>query len=307
MDAAYATELPGSDSLPIFSSPAGRAEVLAAYQAVVDAWPLPFSELYIPTSFGETHVIASGPQDAPPIVLLHALLATATSWYRNVESLSQAHRVYAVDIIGEGNPSRPVRPIKSLDDFLQWFTELIDALGIETLSLVGNSYGGFTGAYYAMKLPDRVRKLVLIGPAATIYKMMPFYLHMFFPKFFYMVIPKLPGIKRKMRGSLNWMHAGLPYDPLWEPVFFRSMVYGGLINQVMPRVYTREELAQIKAPVMFIFGEQEVIYNNLKSAVQAAKELVPGCRVEMVPSAHHITALAQPEMVNQCILQFLDE
>lgn len=307
MDAAYATELPGSDSLPIFASPAGRDEVLAAYQAVVDAWPVPYTERYVPTSFGETHVIASGPQDAPPIVLLHALLATATSWYRNVESLSQAHRVYAVDIIGEGNPSRPVRPIKSLDDFLQWFTELIDALGIETLSLVGNSYGGFTGAYYAMKLPDRVRKLVLIGPAATIYKMTPFYLHMFFPKFIYIIIPKLPGLKRTMHSSLNWMHAGLPHDPLWEPVFFRSMVYGGLINQVMPRVYTQEEFAQIKAQVMFIFGEEEVIYNNLKSAVRAAKELVPDCQVEMVPDAHHITALAQPEMVNQRLSQFLAE
>jgi len=266
---------------------------------------VPFTEMYIPTSFGETHVIASGPQDGPAIVLLHALLATATSWYRNVEGLSQSHRVYAVDIVGEGNLSRPVKPIKSLDDFLQWFTELIDALGIETLSLIGNSYGGFTGAYYAMKLPDQVRKLVLIGPAATIYKMTPFYLHMFFPKFIYMVAPKFPGLKRTMRGSINWMHAGLPYNPLWEPVFYRSMVYGGLINQVMPRVYTKEEFAQIKAPVMFIFGEEEVIYNNLKSAVRAAKELVHGCRVEMVPSAHHIAALAQPELVNQLLLQFI--
>jgi pimeloyl-ACP methyl ester carboxylesterase len=53
------------------------------------------------------------------------------------------------------------------------FDGLLDGLGIDTLFLVGNSYGGFTAAYYAMKLPDRVRKLVLVGPASTIHARRP--------------------------------------------------------------------------------------------------------------------------------------
>jgi pimeloyl-ACP methyl ester carboxylesterase len=77
--------------------------------------------------------------------------------------------------------------------------------------LVG-TYGGFTGAYYAMKLPERIRKLVLIGPAATISPMRPFMLHMFIPKAMYMFFPKLPGLKRTMHRSMAWMHR-LPYDP----------------------------------------------------------------------------------------------
>jgi pimeloyl-ACP methyl ester carboxylesterase len=293
-----------SDYLSVFTSVEGQSEVMRAYQAVMEKWPSPYEELTIQTSFGETHVIANGPLDAPPVVLLHALLATATSWYRNVETLAQTYRVYSVDIVGEGNKSRPVNPITSLDDFLRWFTELIDGLGIKTLYLVGNSYGGFTGAYYAMKLPDRVRKLVLIGPAATIYAMMPFNLHMFVPKAMYMFFPKLPGIQRIMRWSSQWMHKDLPPDPLWEPLFYRLMVYGGLINQVFPRVYKGEELAEIQAQVLFIFGEKEAIYNNLQSAVRAARELVPNAEIEMIPNAHHVTALAQPDLVNRRLLQF---
>src|SRR5512143_1407210 len=119
-----------STNLPVFTSPEGKTEVMCAYQAILDRWPVPYEELTISTCFGETHVIASGPENAQPVVLLHALLATATSWYRNVEALSQTYRVYAIDIIGEGNKSCPVKPITSLDDFLQWFTELIDGLGI---------------------------------------------------------------------------------------------------------------------------------------------------------------------------------
>jgi pimeloyl-ACP methyl ester carboxylesterase len=293
-----------STFIPVFTSPEGEKEILCAYDALMKQWSIPYQELTVPTSFGETHIIASGPEGAPPVVLLHALLATATSWYQNVEALSQLYRVYVVDVIGEGNKSRPVKPIASMDDFLQWFTELIDGLGIDTLYLVGNSYGGFTAAYYAMKLKERIRKLVLIGPAATIAPMRPFLFHMFIPKAIYIFLPKLPGQKSLMRRSVDWMRNGLAPDPLWEPVFYNSMLYGGLINQVFPRVYSKDEFAQIKARTLLILGEKEAIYNNLYSAIQAARKLIPGVQVDVIPSAHHITALAQPQKVNQSLLQF---
>jgi pimeloyl-ACP methyl ester carboxylesterase len=294
-----------SDPVSVFTSPEGQSEILQAYQAVMDCWPVPYQELTVKTSFGETHVIASGSEDAPPVVLLHALLATATSWYRTVGALSQTYRVYAVDIIGEGNRSQPVKPIKSLDDFRQWFTEVIDGLEIETLYVVGNSYGGFTAAYYAMHLPERIRKLVLVGPAATIAPMRPFFRHMFIPKMVYMFFPRLPGMKKAMRASVDWMYAGLPRDPLWDAVFYNSMLYGGLINQVFPRVYKKEEFAQIKARTLLIVGEREAIYNNWSSAVRSARALMPNLEVAFIPDAHHITAIAQPDRVNQCVLHFL--
>lgn len=290
--------------VPVFTSPEGESEVIYSYQRILDKWPVSYRELTIPTSFGDTHVIASGPKDAPPVVLLHALFATAASWYRNVEALSQSHRVYAVDVIGEANKSCPIKPITSMDDFLQWFTEMIDGLGIDTLYLVGNSYGGFTAAYYAMKLPKRILKLVLIGPAATIHSMLPFYVHMFIPKAMYGFFPKLPGVKSTMCRSVDWMHNGVSRDPLWEPLFYRSMVYGGLINRVFPRVYSKEEFAQINARTLLMLGEKEMIYNNLQAAVRAARERIPGVQIELIPDAHHITALAQPEIVNQKILEF---
>jgi pimeloyl-ACP methyl ester carboxylesterase len=157
-----------------------------------------------------------------------------------------------------------------------------------------------------MKLPERIRKLVLIGPAATISPMRPFYTHMFIPKAMYGFFPKLPGLKRVMRSSVDWMHKGLPYDPLWEPLFYNSMVYGGLINQVFPRLYSKEEFAQIKAKVLLLLGEKEAIYNNLASAIRSARELIPNVQVEIIPAAHHVTAVSNPERVNQKLLEFFD-
>lgn len=290
--------------IPVFTSAEGEKEIMHAYDAIMDNWHVPYEELTLSTSFGETHVIASGPEDATPVVLLHALLAGSVSWYRNVEALSRSYRVYAVDVIGEGNKSRPVKPITTLDGFLGWFTEVIDGLGVDMLYLVGNSYGGFTAAYYAMKLPERIRKLVLIGPAATISPMRPFMLHMFIPKAMYMFLPGVPGLKHTMHHGVKWMHKGLPIDPLWEPFFYNSMVHGGLINQVFPRVYSKEEFTQIKAKVLLILGEQEAIYNNLQSAIRSAQELIPEVQIEIIPTAHHVTAVANPEKVNQKLLEF---
>lgn len=293
-----------SNHIPVFVSPEGEKVVMDAYQAVLDKWPVAYKEFAIPTSFGETYVIASGPVNAPPVVLIHTLLVSSASWYRNVEALSQSYRVFAIDVAGEGNKSQPVKPITSLDDFLLWFTEVIDSLGIDTLYLVGNSYGGFTAAYYAMKLPDRIRKLVLIGPAATITPMRPFYLHMFIHKTIYGFFPKVPGISSVTRGSVDWVHKGLPSDPLWEPFFYASMIHGGLINQVFPRMYSKEEFAQIKANVLLILVEREAIYNNLGSAMRSARKLIPNVEIEIIAATHHITALADPDSVNRKLLQF---
>jgi pimeloyl-ACP methyl ester carboxylesterase len=291
-------------TIPVFTSAHGEFEIMAAYERLMRSWPVPHDVLTVPTSFGDTHVIAGGPPDAPPVVFLHALFATATSWYRNVGEMSRFHRTYCVDVIGEANKSRPTRPVASMDDFLQWFTELIDGLGIDTLYLIGNSYGGFTAAHYAMKLPDRVRKLVLVGPASTIHSMRPFMLHMFLPKGLYQAVPLLPGLDKAMRSSVTWMHAGLPADPLWEPLFLAAMKHGKLINRVFPRVYTREELGDITASVLLVLGDREVVYGDLSSAIQAAKETMPKAGVIVVPEAHHITALARPDIVNRELMRF---
>lgn len=277
---------------------------MRAYDAVMDAWPIDYEELGVATSFGDTHVIAGGPHDGPPVVLLHALFATAASWYLNVEALSHHYRTYCVDVIGEANKSTPTRLITSMDDFLQWFDELLDGLGIDNLFLVGNSYGGFTAAYYAIKLPERVRKLVLIGPASTIHPMRPFMLHMFVPKALYMAAPWLPGSGRVMRAGVDWMHAGVAPDPLWTPLFVEAMTHGRLINRVFPRVYEKDDLAAISAPVLLILGEREVIYGDLGETIRAAKDLIPELDVTVIPDAHHITAIAQPDAVNRELMRF---
>jgi pimeloyl-ACP methyl ester carboxylesterase len=296
------------DYLPVFTSSEGEVETLRAYQAVLDRWPCPYTELDVPTRFGQTHVTASGPETAPAVVFLHAYFATAMSWYRTVGALNQSYRTYAVDVLGDANKSRPVRPVTSPEDFLQWFTDLVDGLGIEEFCLVGNSFGAFMAAYCAMQLPERVRRLVLIGPAATFHGIRPFYTHMFVPKALYLFFPWLPGQPRVMRRSVDWMRVGLPSEHLWEELFYLVMMHGNTRVQLFPRVYKAAELAQIQAPTLLLLGDREKVYSASPEKVSArAKRLMPGIQVEIIPGAHHITALAQPDLVNASLLRFFQD
>lgn len=290
--------------LSVFASPSGEATTLAAYDALVGRWPVAHTELDIPTSFGLTHVIASGRPDAEPVVLLHAYFATATSWYRTAGALSQSYRVYAVDVVGDVGKSRPNRPLRSLDEFAQWLAELSDALGITHMHLVGNSIGGFIAAGCAMRLQNRVDKLVLISPAATIHPMPAFYFHMFIPKLLHLFLPWLPGYRRAVDRAVDWMNARLPSDGPWDELFRLALLHGTGTNQVFPRVYKADEFAQIKAPTLLLVGDHEQIYPP-SAAIAAAVRLMPGIQTALIPGAHHIAAVAQPELVNQRLLEFL--
>jgi pimeloyl-ACP methyl ester carboxylesterase len=239
------------------------------------------------------------------VILLHALFATATSWYRTVGALSARHRSYAVDLVGDPNPSRPTRPITSEADYVRWVTEVADGLGVSRFDLVGNSLGGFVAAASAMELGDRVRRLVLLSPAATFHPMPAFYVHMFAPKLLALALPWLPGRARAMRRAVDWMRAGLPSDGPWDELFQQMLVHGKGTSRVFPRVFGREELARIVAPTLLLVGDHETIY-PVDAVVRDARALMPGIQVQIVPGAHHVACVAQPEAVNARLLAFLE-
>jgi len=146
-----------------FKTRDGETAFLTAYDTALKSWPVPYEELDIPTCFGTTHVIVTGPADAPPLVLLHGYMATSTMWLPNIADFSRQHRVYAIDVMGQASRSVPGDPIRDRADFVTWLTATLDGLRLGRISLVGMSFGGWIALGYAIAAPERVQKLVLLS------------------------------------------------------------------------------------------------------------------------------------------------
>lgn len=195
--------------IPVFRSPEIEAQYNTAYDSALRQWSVPYDELYVPTRFGNTHIIVSGPKSATPLVLLHPAGCGATIWYRNVGPFSQHYRTYAVDTIGEVNKSIVTRPVRSRQEFADWIVDLFNGLQIEKADMVGNSFRGFLTLNTALYLPERVKKVILISPAVTFAQMWPSFWHVFIPSY---VIGPLINSESLILQGYEWMWQGFPKD-----------------------------------------------------------------------------------------------
>jgi pimeloyl-ACP methyl ester carboxylesterase len=296
-----------AEKLRHFFSPELETEFNKAYDTAMQQWPIPFDDLFISTSFGNSHVVASGPLDADPVVLLNPGGGSAMIWNHNIEPLSQHFRAYAVDVIGEMNKSEPTRPIRNHSDFKQWMTELMNGLQIQSAHIIGNSNGGFFTLETAYLLPKRTEKVVLISPAATFIQMWVWWLKLLIPA--HMVAPLIHS-ESMVHNAYDWLWQGFPRAPAYARLKDIAVVagyprYRPSINTFAPHVFSDAELRQIQAPVLLLIGDHEVIY-NADQVIRRATRLVPNLRAEIVPNANHCAQYTAPEFVNHEILKFLN-
>ena len=102
----------------------------------------------------------------PPVILLHGSGAGASSWSNfalNIGVLSQHYRVLAVDQPGYGKSDPWVLKEPRNTTNAKAVKDLMDKLGVEKASLVGNSMGGATALAFAVDYPDRLHKMILMG------------------------------------------------------------------------------------------------------------------------------------------------
>lgn len=288
--------------ISVFRSAEGEAQYLEAYDTVLKQWPVPYQELYIPTLLGDTHVIASGKADAPPVVLLHPSGAGAVIWHRNVSAFSEHFRTYAVDTVGEPNKSIMTRPIKGKSQrqlYAAWFTDLINGLGIDRTHIVGNSFGGFLTLNSVLYAPERIKKAVLISPAATFVQIWSWSLH-FMPS---IAVGRLTGSKRAMLRPYAWIWQNFPIDD--NIAKLRTLTaLEGRHRHSSPSVFSDKELGEIRTPILLLIGDREVIYDPRK-VIDMATRKVSGLRAEIVPNANHNAEYTAAEAINTKTIGFL--
>lgn len=104
----------------------------------------------------------------PPVVMLHGGGPGASgisNYSRNIDALAQHFRVIVPDMPGYGRSTKKPDHTDTYRYIADMIRGLLDHLGIDTAHLVGNSLGGAAVLRLTLDTPDRVGKLVLMGPA----------------------------------------------------------------------------------------------------------------------------------------------
>jgi pimeloyl-ACP methyl ester carboxylesterase len=278
---------------------------LAAYKAAMKSWPVPWEEIEVSNRFGRTYVIASGPEDAPPLVLLHGFFTTLILWTPNISELSKGYRVYAIDIIGNRNRSIPDEPISNSDEIIEWLGLTLTGLGLDCVHLMGMSFGAWLAMKFSMAVPERVKKLALISPAASLLPLVKqFTLRV--------MLSMLPPKQFWFKSLMGWM--GIKGGPGNDfPQRLLNLMWLGTEHiemsaetmRVMPTVFSDDELGTLRIPVQLLIGENEVIYNAAK-ALARAKRLIPDLIGELVPNCGHDISFSQYKIVDERVLAFLN-
>lgn len=282
--------------LPIFTTAEGRAQYMAAYEAMFSLWKVPHDAIEVKTGYGSTYINISGPGDGYPLVLLHAAGLSSTVWFANIAELSTQHRVYAVDVIGDAGKSVADRLLETRTDYAKWLKEVLDGLDIERCDLLGHSYGGWLTLNMALAYPKRLRKIVLLAPAAS-----------FRPLGFITKLILYLGEFKIGPPARSILKATVSKGTVLEEIFIHLMEevtrYCAPAS-MYPTVFTDEELKQIDLPTLLLIGAAEKIYNPSK-AIERAQCRLPNLTAEIIPNAGHLLIMDQPEIINACILKFL--
>jgi 2-hydroxymuconate-semialdehyde hydrolase len=105
-----------------------------------------------------------------PVLLIHGSgpgVSAFVNWRLVMPELAKQSRVIAPDMVGFGFTERPAGYEYTMQNWVRQAIDLLDALGLKQVDLVGNSFGGALSLALTIHHPERVRRLVLMGAAGV--------------------------------------------------------------------------------------------------------------------------------------------
>jgi pimeloyl-ACP methyl ester carboxylesterase len=247
-----------------------------------------------------------GPQDAPTLLFIHGYPLNRRIWQPQLEGLSGAARVLALDLRGHGE-SQIVPGPYWMDTLAGDCAAFLDALGISRPVVVcGLSMGGYVAMAFYRQYELRIAGLILSatragadteqaranrdkaahlareeGPLAVAESMLP-----------KMLAPKTYDRKPELVESVRKIMESTPVEA----------IEGDLIG-MRERPDSMETLKEVLAPTLILHGADDQII-PVKEA-EAMHRAVSHSDLELIPNAGHLLNLEQPEMFNHAVRFFL--
>ncbi|GAA4618263.1 alpha/beta hydrolase [Saccharopolyspora hordei] len=256
--------------------------------------PVPGGELY-------AEVVGSG----PPVVLLHAGFLGVQMWDEQLE-LAAEHQLVRYEARSHGRSSTAMRDHHPSEDL----RAVLDHLGLERVSLVGNSMGGGTSLTFALLHPDRVDRMVLFGPGVPPVEFRdPFILEHHREE---EAAKRAMDADRFLDNALEYAVDGPHRRPdQVDPEVrrrCREMAATTVLNHHtatgrLLEVDVRSRLEEIAAPTVLVVGELES--SDLHRMAREAARRMPHAELVEFGGCGHMTNMEDPQRANDLIRRHL--
>ena len=222
-----------------------------------------------------------------PLVLLHGGMCPAETFDGQTPALAGEYRVYVPERRGHGRTPDVDGPI-TYDVMAADTIAFMEAAGIASAHLVGFSDGALVALLVALRRPELVRRLVLIGQAVNFEHMLP-EMRAFMEV---LSVDDLPPMLRALYAAAS------PDGPEHFDVVFGKCA---AMWRTDPGI-AFAQLEQLTAPTLLLCGDRDMVSLEHAAAMQRA---LPDVQVGVVPGATHGLPMEKPELTNRLLLEFL--
>jgi pimeloyl-ACP methyl ester carboxylesterase len=281
-----------------------------------DAGGMRYEIEVVPTGKARISTLFAGPVDAQPLVLLHGLGATKSSWLPIVPALAKKYRVLAIDLPGFGASSKPIGAYSAA-----WFADhvyaLIDRLGHERVLLGGNSMGGRISMEMALREPDRIGAIACLCPAAAFsHRPLVWAARIARPEFGVLAarLPRgrvLDGLKELFavpgRVEDSWYEAAVDdFLQVWRNPRARMAFFAALRHIYIEEPYGDEgfwgRLAAMESPAMYVYGRKDALITS--RFAQKVRATVPAANVNVWNDCGHVPQIEFPDRTTRALTKF---
>lgn len=278
--------------MSIYKTSEAQAKIMALYEQKLAACGLEkYESRFVKTSAGQTHVIVSGEETLPPLVVLHGINAGAPVSLEAMSDLYGKYRIYAVDTIGQATRSAETRLSVKDNSYGQWLGEVMEQLGLPKAAVVGISYGGFLLQKLIMAHPEKVQKAIFVVPGGVVNSgLMLSMQKLFIPMLRYFVTRKDKDLQRFISSFYSEIDD-------YALAFQRETLLGLKMDYQRPPLLTKEAVEGFDAPVYAIVVDDDVFFPG-EACLKRLKESFSGFReghtlthCKHIPSANEFSEI----------------
>lgn len=284
----------------IYRSRKGKTRILDLYDRGVEALGLEVEERWVETRFGETHALVTGPEEAPPLLLLHggnALNPLSMAWFR---PLARAWRIHAPDTVGHPGKSAEIRPDPRSDDYGLWVVDVLDGLGLDRVPMAGPSYGAGILLRAAAVAPERVERAALVVPAGILEpRRVALLARLALPTIAFRLAPSADRLRTVSKALFTEPPTGLWLETL------AATLEEVEVERRMPRPATRRELAGYQGPTLVIAAEDDLLFPGRAVASRAVAAIPGRVDVVLLEGERHVPGPLALGRINDRIRDFL--